>query len=110
MTLLNTIKLSLAKQFAPEQKTVLPSNDTAWSESVMYNGKDFPKYNPDDLIGKKCAGIYRRVMRDEQVKAVTRFKRDAITSRAFMFVANKDELGEEEAARRIALSEYTLQR
>ena len=108
------MNINLAQSFAnmfkatPEKKVILPSNDVAWSESLMYSGKDFPKYNPDDLIGRKGAGIYRKMLRDEQVKAVTRFKRDAITSRAFMFVVDKDALSEEEAAKRIKLSEHIV--
>jgi len=110
MSKLETMAQSFADMFkaTPEKKVVLPSNDVAWSESIMYNGKDFPKYNPDDLIGTKGAGIYRKMMRDEQVKAVTRFKRDAITSRDYMFIVDKDALGEDEADRRVKLSEYIL--
>lgn len=55
-----------------------------WSESKLYNG-DMPKYNPDDLIGRKGHHIYKQMMMDEQVKAVVKFKRDAITARDFTF-------------------------
>jgi SPP1 gp7 family putative phage head morphogenesis protein len=54
------------------------------SESKLYNS-NMPKYNPDDLIGRKGDRIYRQMMLDEQVKAVVRFKRDAITARDYQF-------------------------
>jgi SPP1 gp7 family putative phage head morphogenesis protein len=47
---------------------------------------NIPKYNPDTLIGRKGHGIYRQMMQDEQVKAVVKFKRDAITGRDFKIV------------------------
>jgi len=73
-----------------------------WSESKLY-GNDFPKYNPDELIGRKGHRIYRDMMIDEQVKAVVKFKRDAITARDFTFRMPDDGSvpHNEEAKRRI---------
>ena len=59
--------------------------ETGWSESLVYAKSKWPKYNPDELIGLKGARIYRKMMTDEQVKAVVRFKRDAITGRKWYF-------------------------
>ena len=72
-----------------------------WAESQLYNG-NFPKYNPDELIGRKGFKIYRQMMLDEQVKAVVKFKRDAITSRDFYFTLNDERLTEDEADHRLA--------
>ena len=58
------------------------AGDVGWSESQLYVGS-VPKYNPDELIGRKGHSIYRKMLLDEQVKAVVKFKRDAITSRDF---------------------------
>ena len=69
----------------PEPKV----NETGWSESTLYAGA-FGKYNPDDLMGRKGFGIYRQMLLDEQVKAVVRFKRDAITSREWYFETPED--------------------
>ena len=70
--------------------------EAAWSESTLYRGMDFPKYNPDDLIGRKGYSIYLKMMLDEQIKAVVRFKRDAITSRDWDFVLIDPSLSEDE--------------
>ena len=43
------------------------------------------RYNPDDLIAARGLGVYRKMLTDEQVKAVMVFKRDAITSRGWTF-------------------------
>lgn len=90
-----TFKLSEA---APTVKTT----EAAWSESSMYLAGAFPKYNPDALLSRKGYAIYQKMMTDEQIKAVVRFKRDAITSRDWQFTFdNDDQLSEEEAALRI---------
>jgi SPP1 gp7 family putative phage head morphogenesis protein len=78
------------------------AGETGWSESLVYAKSSWPKYNPDELMGLKGARVYRKMMTDEQVKAVVRFKRDAITGRRFYFeydakdllAANKAEEGE----------------
>jgi SPP1 gp7 family putative phage head morphogenesis protein len=59
--------------------------ETGWSESLVYAKSSWPKYNPDDLTALKGARVYRKMMNDEQVKAVVRFKRDAITGRRYYF-------------------------
>jgi len=100
----------LKKATAPSvDEVVLPTNPAVWSEeSVFWRGNRGEKYNPDTLIGKKGFGVYRKMMLDEQVKAVVRFKRDAITSRDYFFEADKDKLGDEEAERRVAICDAYL--
>jgi len=93
--------------FKPEVAETLPEQDVGWSErSAIYSLNDFEKYNPDDLIGRKGYGIYRKMMIDEQVKAVVKFKRDAVTSRDYMFELDgkKYNLSDKEVEDRIALS------
>ncbi len=90
----------LREIFKRHPQVILPSQigarETGWAESQMYMAK-MPKYNPDDLMGRKGAKIYRKMMLDEQVKAVVRFKRDAITARDWMFeMPNSDDEQSEE--------------
>jgi len=51
------------------------------------------------------------MMQDEQVKAVVKFKRDAVTSRDFMFVLDGEKYGlsDDEVERRIALSNEIIE-
>jgi SPP1 gp7 family putative phage head morphogenesis protein len=84
------------KKSPTAQLAEAPSPEVAWSESTLYKGADFPKYNPDDLIGRKGYAVYGKMMLDEQVKAVVRFKRDAITSRDWDFELIDSSLSEDE--------------
>ncbi len=85
-----------------------PPGEVAWSESSLYGSAQFPKYNPDDLIGRKGFSIYQKMMTDEQIKAVVRFKRDAISSRQSFFTCDHDALSEDENAARIKLSDIIV--
>jgi len=70
---------------APGTTGKVPAGDVAWSESLLYAAKGFEKYNPDELMARKGFRVYRKMLQDEQVKAVVRFKRDAVASRQWFF-------------------------
>jgi SPP1 gp7 family putative phage head morphogenesis protein len=73
----------------------------AWAEpSQLLVDK---KYNPDDLIGRKGFEVYKRMMLDEQVKAVVHFKRASVTGRQWFFDLDfeKHGLSEKEARKRV---------
>lgn len=82
--------------------------DTAYSESSIYTGR-WDKYNPDSLISRQGYAVYKKMMLDEQVKAVVRFKRDAITSRRIYFEFAGVEEGSERAARVVLCEEILKQ-
>jgi len=79
-----------AKPDGPKEQAV--TGETGWSESLLYARSNWPKYNPDELMGIKGARVYRKMMTDEQVKAVVRFKRDAITGRRWYFEFDQKDL------------------
>lgn len=78
--------------------------------SMLYTSADFPRYNPDDLIGRKGFGVYKKMMRDEQIKAGVKFKRDAVVSRGYYFKLSAEETGlsEDEVARRVGIFEHII--
>ena len=80
----------------PEKIPPPRTGEIAWSESTLslFSKGDFPKYNPDSLMTSKGAGIYLRMMLDDQIKAVVRFKQHAVVSRDFFFDIGVDEDGE----------------
>lgn len=89
----------------------LPTSDVSWSDSEAFSGKDFPKYNPESLHAWKGHKIYSDMMRDEQVKAVVRFRRDSITGRDWFFTfcpEKAEQLGEDEVAKRISVFEHAV--
>lgn len=100
--MLDKLTQAVASVFKTPQPnpTAAPPSEAAWSESSLYRGADFPKYNPDSLIGRKGYAIYDKMMTDEQVKAVVHFKRDAVTSRGWRFDCAHPDLSEEENAQR----------
>lgn len=60
--------------------------EIGFESSILYNiGRDFPKYNPDQLLHKKGHEIYRKMMIDDQVKAVMRFKQAVVAGRKWYF-------------------------
>lgn len=89
--------------FADKKEEVPDVNMTpsVYSESQLYTG-GFTRYNPDDLIGRKGFGIYKKMMNDEQVKAVVRFRRASVTGRDWYFEAPEG-LSETEAEKRIKI-------
>ncbi len=67
----------------------------------MY-GEGFARINLDELARRKTLDIYAKMRLDEQVKAVTTFKRDAIISRGWTFEYAEDSaLSEKERAARL---------
>ncbi|MFA6213561.1 MAG: DUF935 family protein [Candidatus Obscuribacterales bacterium] len=94
---------------APTAEAAIPTKgEVAWSESSMYRGADFPKYNPDALLNRKGYAIYTKMMTDEQIKAVVRFKRDAITSRNVFFECEHESLSEADNEFREMFFEHVL--
>lgn len=89
--------------FKSEVKPSIPIGEIAYSESSIYGSRDFPKYNPDLLMGARGFTIYKKMMLDEQVKAVVHFKRDAVTARQYYFEYKSSVLTEEEQNRRISI-------
>jgi len=76
---------------------IVGAGPVGWTDSKLFT--KFPKYNPDELIGRKGHKIYRQMMIDEQVKAVVRFKRDAITGRDYQFVMPNEDADKDTSER-----------
>lgn len=109
-TLAERISAFLRPTKKQEQAISGRERPVAWADSLLYSAADFPRYNPDDLLGRKGHEIYQTMMCDEQVKAAVHFKRDAITARNYLFSFTDDvTLSEEEQERRIAIYDTMLQ-
>ena len=96
-------KIPTADIPTPEEIARLAAQGSvAWADGSVISG---PKYNPDDLIGRKGYTIYKRMMHDEQVKAVVQFKRASITGRDWFFELDHMDVGlsQTEAERRVLL-------
>ena len=95
-------KLDNVTALTPREAT--PLKVVSYEYSNLY-GKE--RYNPDDLATRKGLQVYRKMMQDEQVKAVMHFRRGSITARGYEFVFDHDSpLAEEERERRIKFFEH----
>jgi SPP1 gp7 family putative phage head morphogenesis protein len=83
----------------------------SWEESPLFANARSRRYNPDELAGRKGLDIYNVMRIDEQVKAVSVFKRDAITARGWTFKYAKDcSLTEDEQDLRIRIFNDVVKR
>lgn len=102
--LTDKMKRAMAAFRGEPESYSLPQQESAYSDvSALVDG-NMPRYNPDDLIGRKGYKVYKQMMTDEQVKAVVRFKRNAITARQYYFEIDNPEMSEEEKARRLGVA------
>lgn len=83
----------------------------SWEQSPLFASSKQRRYNPDELAGRKGLDVYSVMRTDEQVKAVTVFKRDAITARGWTFKYPKDTpLDDDEQKRRIRVFDEIIKR
>lgn len=83
----------------------------SWEESPLFANARSRRYNPDELAGRKGLDIYNVMRIDEQVKAVSVFKRDAITARGWTFkYAKHCSLDEDEQELRIRVFQEVIKR
>lgn len=95
---------------AEEQKALLAPLAIQLSPYLLHafdpNGL---RYNPDDLLTRKGFDVYQKMMLDEQVKAVVRFKIAALLSRGWqLYYPDECELPEDVQKERIAVTEAGL--
>jgi len=99
-----TVASFIAPPEVETDRKVKLNKEVAFSESMFTTGTFAYKYDPDLLKSRKGADIYKRMMIDEQVKAIVRFRRDAITGRDFFFQFDQNsKLPEEEQEARRGL-------
>lgn len=75
----------------PKEGPAPNTTEIGFADSVLYGARDFQKFNPDALIANKGYQVYRKMMLDDQVKAVTEFKRAAVISRGYYFDVDVDD-------------------
>jgi SPP1 gp7 family putative phage head morphogenesis protein len=94
------------------EREAKPKLDTVTSVESVFIAQpgDWWRVNPDDLVRQKGLTIYKRMRIDDQIKAATQFKRDAITSRGWTFkFDDASKLPKEEQQRRIKVYEDIIE-
>ena len=81
-----------------ERPTARPpgGEDAFGSHALTALGQRFEPFNPDQLIAWKGAEVYRRMLRDPQVKAVFRLVCNIILSRGWRFELTEDDARQQE--------------
>ena len=62
-----------------------PKGEVAWANNTIFGKVPWEPWNPDELVHWKGASIYKRMRRDDQIKASLRFVMDSIVSRKWRF-------------------------
>jgi SPP1 gp7 family putative phage head morphogenesis protein len=69
-----------------------PQGEIAFYDaSQLFSSRDFPRYNPDEVVGRKGLGFYSKIARDDQVKAVMLFLKYATIGRGFTWQVTAEE-------------------
>ncbi len=73
-----------------EQAQAPPTDEIGYAANAFYSANQFERYNPDALIGRKGAGIYRKMLRDDQLKSLSAFLKGATLARGFDFEIDEE--------------------
>jgi len=93
--MINEIKALFAGPKKEEQDSEAPSKDMldeiAWTDASFFGSQGkFESFNPDLLVGHKGEDIYRKMLRDPQVKSAFNLVLSILVSRRFRFEKDAD--------------------
>ncbi|MCH7476722.1 MAG: DUF935 family protein [SAR324 cluster bacterium] len=74
------------------------AGELAWADGLFFGRVPMERWNPDDLIWRRGYGIYRRMLLDDQIRALIALKQAVITSRAWHFEPVPGDAAQEECA------------
>ncbi|MCH8842128.1 MAG: DUF935 family protein [SAR324 cluster bacterium] len=57
----------------------------AWASGLFFGSVPMERWNPDDLILQRGYGIYRKMLQDDQIRALISLKQAVITARGWHF-------------------------
>jgi len=89
---------ALRKAFKLDTPIKAPAEtEKAWSNySFFANNTNFEQYNPDQLVARKGAEVYSKMLDDSQVKSAFQLVLDIVVSREFRFIPADDSPVQEE--------------
>ena len=59
--------------------------ELAWAGGLVFGGAPMEFWNPDDLVSHQGYAVYRKILKDDQVRALLALKQAMITSRNWHF-------------------------
>ena len=61
------------------------AGETAWARGMFFGQVPLERWNPDDLLARHGHAIYRRMLRDDQIRALMALRQAMLTSRPWRF-------------------------
>ena len=95
---MNLNPLSLFRKHIDPPTAKPITGEVAYSSKSFFGSQNFETYNPDQLIGTQGAGIYKEMLRDDQVKAAFELRQSAILTRPWRFVFDPEDEKQSEMA------------
>ena len=75
-----------------------PRGEVAWADTLFFGSVPLERWNPDELLSSHGATLYRRMMRDDQIRALLALKHAAITGRPWHFHVRDDSPEQQQCA------------
>jgi hypothetical protein len=76
----------------------LASAELAWADGLFFSTVPMERWNPDELIWRRGFAIYRKMLLDDQVRALIALKQSVIVSRKWHFEVGRDDPAHQECA------------
>jgi phage gp29-like protein len=80
----------LARLWRGREAPPAVSGEVAWADGLFFGTVPLERWNPDALQARHGNRIYRRMLEDDQIKALLAFKRAAVISRPWSFRLPQD--------------------
>jgi Protein of unknown function (DUF935) len=72
--------------------------EVAWADGLFFGSVPLPRWNPDALVGRSGYGVYRRMLHDDQVRALIALKQAVIVSRGWRFHLSRGDTAQRRCA------------
>ncbi|MCZ6749303.1 MAG: DUF935 family protein [SAR324 cluster bacterium] len=66
------------------------AGELAWASGLFFSSVPLERWNPDDLLWRKGADVYRKMMHDDQLRALVALKQAVVTARGWHFEPQND--------------------
>lgn len=66
-----------------------PGEELAWADGLFFGRVPLQRWNPDELVWRRGYAVYRRMLQDDQVRAVVALRRHLVTARPWHFVIDE---------------------
>lgn len=72
--------------------------EVAWADGLFFGTQPLERWNGDELVWRRGYGTYRRMLHDDQIRALVALKHAAITGRGWRFRLTRDDTAQRRCA------------